>query len=286
MTYPMNDYKLFCDVMGLPDESHIDYDGDAWRAFTAALDSRATQPADPELTQAERNQRARTMLDAVALAPTPAQPASAPAEAPKGWDAEFLAKRLGRVARAVGVEMPSGSYEDIAAVAGTILGQIAGKLERVAAVGAPQGQAEAAMRDALVHGMSITRIAPADVWADQAQGQAEPVASDFVMVPRVPTDEMLRVSLAIEYPGTYDCFLRHPSNGPRAAADAERDIELAKKRYAAMLAAAPAQPTQAVERDAAPLKECDCTIAKRLVCDYCAGYGKPAIASMTKEGES
>jgi hypothetical protein len=45
-------------------------------------------------------------------------------------EAEFLSKRLSRVARLAGVTMPSMSHEDIAAVAGTILGEIAFKLER------------------------------------------------------------------------------------------------------------------------------------------------------------
>lgn len=44
-------------------------------------------------------------------------------------DAEFLSKRLARVARLAGVPMPDMSHEQIAEVAGTILGQIASKLE-------------------------------------------------------------------------------------------------------------------------------------------------------------
>jgi len=43
--------------------------------------------------------------------------------------AEFLSKRLTRVARAVGHKMPEGDHEFIAGVAGTILGDIARKLE-------------------------------------------------------------------------------------------------------------------------------------------------------------
>lgn len=49
-------------------------------------------------------------------------------------DAEFLAKRLGRVAKLAGVSMPEMSDEGIAEVAGTILGEIAGRLESRAAV--------------------------------------------------------------------------------------------------------------------------------------------------------
>jgi hypothetical protein len=44
-------------------------------------------------------------------------------------DAEFLSKRLARVAKLAGVPMPDFSHEGIAEVAGTILGQIASKLE-------------------------------------------------------------------------------------------------------------------------------------------------------------
>lgn len=59
---------------------------------------------------------------ALACAPLPAQ------DAPLS-NAEFLAKRLGRVAKLAGVTMPSGTYEQIAEVAGTILGDIARVLE-------------------------------------------------------------------------------------------------------------------------------------------------------------
>lgn len=49
--------------------------------------------------------------------------------APTGWDAEFLSKRLGRVANIVGIPMPDMTHEQIAECAGTILGQIASKLD-------------------------------------------------------------------------------------------------------------------------------------------------------------
>lgn len=56
---------------------------------------------------------------------------AAPAQAAQGDDsaAEFLSKRLARVARSVGHKMPEGPHEFIAGVAGTILGDIARKLE-------------------------------------------------------------------------------------------------------------------------------------------------------------
>lgn len=56
-----------------------------------------------------------------------------PGIAPKGWDAEFLAKRLGRVAKLAGVPMPDLGYEGIAEAAGTILSAIASKMEQQAA---------------------------------------------------------------------------------------------------------------------------------------------------------
>jgi hypothetical protein len=44
-------------------------------------------------------------------------------------DAEFLSKRLARVAKLVGYSMPFSSHEQVAEAAGTILGEIARKLE-------------------------------------------------------------------------------------------------------------------------------------------------------------
>ena len=64
--------------------------------------------------------------------------------APAGWDAEFLAKRLGRVAKLAGATMPEMDYESTAQVAPTILGEIARKMERVSApAGVPDGWMEA-----------------------------------------------------------------------------------------------------------------------------------------------
>lgn len=51
-------------------------------------------------------------------------------QAPVGWDAEFLSKRLGRVAKLAGVTMPEMTHDKIAEVAGTILGTIARQLEK------------------------------------------------------------------------------------------------------------------------------------------------------------
>lgn len=63
-------------------------------------------------------------------------------EAPKGWDAEFLAKRLGRVAKLAGVPIPERwNYEQVAEGAGTILGQIAGALEALQVDAEPDSDA-------------------------------------------------------------------------------------------------------------------------------------------------
>lgn len=61
-------------------------------------------------------------------------PIAQPASAPTGWDAEFLAKRLGRVAKLAGVSIPERfTHEQVAEAAGTILGQIAAAMEAKAA---------------------------------------------------------------------------------------------------------------------------------------------------------
>ncbi len=63
--------------------------------------------------------------------------------------------------------------------------------------------------------------------------------TEFVLVPVEPTDEMIRVSLATEWPATYRDHLRHPANGLSSANQTEKLIERERTRYAAVLAAAP-----------------------------------------------
>jgi hypothetical protein len=65
------------------------------------------------------------------------------------FDAEFLSKRLGRVAKLVGYEMPEGSHTFIANVAGTILGAIAGILERQQATPRPIPTSERLLSSAI-----------------------------------------------------------------------------------------------------------------------------------------
>lgn len=60
------------------------------------------------------------------------------------------------------------------------------------------------------------------------------------VVPVEPTDEMLRVQLACDFPAMFREHLRYPGAGPDSAADQERMIAKARKRWSAMLAAAPA----------------------------------------------
>lgn len=71
-----------------------------------------------------------------------------------------------------------------------------------------------------------------------------PTPTPEVVVPRVPTDEMLRASLATDLPATYRTHLRHPFNGEKTALEVEKAIIKERKRWAAMLAASP-QPVVA-----------------------------------------
>lgn len=60
-----------------------------------------------------------------------------------------------------------------------------------------------------------------------------------VTVPVEPTEEMIRASLAVEFPATYRDHLRHPDDGPKWREVAEQRIERERKRWSAMLTAAP-----------------------------------------------
>ena len=62
---------------------------------------------------------------------------------------------------------------------------------------------------------------------------------DVRMVPVELDDEMIRVSLAVEWPATYRTHLRHPDDGKGQAAKTEALIARERKRWSAMLAAAP-----------------------------------------------
>lgn len=57
-----------------------------------------------------------------------------------------------------------------------------------------------------------------------------------VVIPTEPTDEMIRLILAVEYPATYRQYLRHPDNGPKSYAETEARIERVKKQYSAIIA--------------------------------------------------
>lgn len=70
--------------------------------------------------------------------------------------------------------------------------------------------------------------------------------TDYRIVPVEPTEEMLRRALAIDWPATYREHLRHPESGPTHRAETEQRIDREKRRYAAMLSAAPAVDRQAV----------------------------------------
>ncbi len=68
---------------------------------------------------------------------------------------------------------------------------------------------------------------------------AQPVSSGYKLVPVEPTDEQLRLALAVKWPALYREHLRYPLNGPKSREENERQIAIAKRQYAAMLAAAP-----------------------------------------------
>lgn len=79
-------------------------------------------------------------------------------------DAEFLSKRLARVAKLAGVPMPDFSHEGIAEVAGTILGQIASKLEF------DRAQDAAAIRNAALEEVAV-----------HAKNHYNPITAAFVI---------------------------------------------------------------------------------------------------------
>ncbi|OKP52123.1 hypothetical protein A8A12_01720 [Serratia marcescens] len=68
---------------------------------------------------------------------------------------------------------------------------------------------------------------------------AQHVISGYKLVPIEPNDEQLRLVLAVQWPASYREHLRHPLNGPKSREENERQIAIAKRQYAAMLAAAP-----------------------------------------------
>lgn len=78
---------------------------------------------------------------------------------------------------------------------------------------------------------------------------------ETAIVPREPTDEMLRVSLATDLPASYREHLRHPLNGEKTAREVERAIAKERGRWASMLAAAPASDLEQVIRERDGLRE-------------------------------
>lgn len=80
-------------------------------------------------------------------------------------------------------------------------------------------------------------------YADKVAALALPAPAvqpeGWKLVPVEPTDEMLRVHLAVDWPAIYREYLRHPDNGPGWTKDNEANITRARRRYAAMLSASP-----------------------------------------------
>lgn len=70
---------------------------------------------------------------------------------------------------------------------------------------------------------------------------------EMVVVPVEASEEMIRCHLAQEWPALFGKELRSPLDGPKSRAETEARIEMAHRRYAAMIAAAsePDAPSQA-----------------------------------------
>lgn len=119
-TTDMKEYSKFIkwwDAQHLRDDKQFDVALDAWQA-RASIQSVQSAPDS------------NVIADAFGSDAFPDPDVISNPEAPQGFDAEFISKRLARVAKIVGVSMPDMTHEQIVQVAGTILGQIAGKLER------------------------------------------------------------------------------------------------------------------------------------------------------------
>jgi hypothetical protein len=65
-----------------------------------------------------------------------------------------------------------------------------------------------------------------------------PDGREMVVVPVEPTQEMLRCHLAQEWPALFGKELRSPLDGPKGRAETEARIEMAQRRWTAMIAAA------------------------------------------------
>jgi len=75
-----------------------------------------------------------------------------------------------------------------------------------------------------------------------ASPQPAHVPEGYKLVPVEPTDEMLRVALAVQWPAMYRTHLRDPLNGPKCSENNESSISTARNAYCAMLRAAPDCP--------------------------------------------
>jgi hypothetical protein len=66
--------------------------------------------------------------------------------------------------------------------------------------------------------------------------------AEWVMVPVEPTEEMVRASLAVEWPALYRDGITNPADGPGFRALTQQRAALARARHAAVIAAAPSAP--------------------------------------------
>lgn len=60
------------------------------------------------------------------------------------------------------------------------------------------------------------------------------IPKGYVLIPEIPSEEQLRLLLAVTWPASYRTYLRHPMNGPKSSEENERQISVAKEQYAAV----------------------------------------------------
>lgn len=108
------------------------------------------------------------------------------------------------------------------------------------------------------------------------------------MVPEDLDDEMIRVSLAVEWPATYRTHLRHPDDGKSQAAKTEALIARERKRWSAMLAAAPSiQPDREVNRFVVVNIGCiECGVSSDIVGTYATREEADEVAQVCDGGLS
>lgn len=101
----------------------------------------------------------------------------------------------------------------------------------------------------------------------------------FVLMPVEMDDEMLRASLAVEWPAIYRDSLMYETDGPTLKAVTEARIATARKRHAAVIAAIPSPapaPAEAVgaQRAEVPLKDHEVAAVVNALRDIAVEFGQ------------